>query len=66
MVNIWDYEIGENIKITDTDGEIFVGRIVSIFDVDETYNDEDDITIDVNGRYIGFVPSEIKKIERVR
>lgn len=63
MVNIWDFAEAKKIKLTDINGQEFVGDIVAMFDKDETYDDEDSIDLSVNGGIIGFMQSEIRNIE---
>lgn len=65
MINLWDYANSKKVKITDINGKEFLGNVVAVFDKEETYDDEDSIDISVNGNYIGFFPSEIKKIEDI-
>lgn len=65
MVNIWDFVNAKKVKITDVDGNEFSGNVVAIFDKDETYDEEDSMDISVNGKCMGFFPSEIKKIEKI-
>ncbi len=65
MTNIWNFVNAKRVKITDMDDEEFVGDVVAIFDKDETYDEEDSIDILVEGNYIGFFSSEIKKIEKI-
>jgi len=66
MINLWKYQDAKRIKLTDIDGQEFVGRIVDITDAGE-YADEDiqenGITISANGAHIEFMQSEIKSIE---
>lgn len=63
MVNLWDFVNAKIVKLTDFNGQEFVGDVVSIFDKEETYGDEDSIDLCVNGEDIGFMQSEIKNIE---
>lgn len=65
MVNIWDFVNAKKVKLTDVNGKEFVGEVVSVFDKEETYDDEDSIDLYVRGNYIGFMQSEIKSIEEV-
>lgn len=63
MINIWDYVGAGRIRLVDTDGDEFEGAVVCVMDTEENGRDEDDITICVNGKYIGFKQSEIRSIE---
>lgn len=63
MVNIWDFTNARKAKLTDLNGQEFVGDVVAIFDKEETYDVEDSIDLCVNGVIIGFMQSEIKNIE---
>lgn len=60
---LWDYNDAHKIRITDIDGDVFEGYIVVIMDGEENGLGEDDITIKVGSKYIGFRQSEVKKIE---
>ena len=69
MVNIWDYKDCDTIEITDTDGNVFKGRIVDITDADEKSDleeYEDSITIKVDENNIEFLQSEIAEITIIR
>lgn len=66
MINIWDFTNVKKIKLTDLDGQEFVGDVVAIFDKEETYDEEDSIDLSVNGGIIGFLQSEIKNIEVIK
>ena len=65
MVRIWECQSGEKIRLSDNTGKKYIGKIVAIFDADETNDDKDGITVDVKGDYIGFFANEISEIERV-
>ena len=69
MFNIWDYKDCDTIEITDTDGNVFKGRIVDITDADEKSDleeYEDSITIKVDENNIEFLQSEIAEITIIR
>ncbi len=69
MVNIWNYKDCDIIEITDTDGNVFKGRIVDITDADEKSDleeYEDSITIKVDENNIEFLQSEIAEIKIIR
>ena len=59
----------KKIKIVDVDGEEYIGIIDEITEAEE-YEDvnitEDGITIDVDGRLIEFMQSEINSIEIIK
>ena len=66
MVNIWDYKDCDTIEITDTEGNVFQGKIVDITDADEKSDIEeyeDSITINVDKINIEFLQSEIAEIK---
>lgn len=67
MINIWNFVNSKKVKITDIDGDIFIGNVICVMDTEENGSDEDDITIQVDkDKIIGFVQSEIKKIEDIK
>lgn len=64
MVNIWDYQNANKIKLTDISGKEWVGYVIVLTDQEEDEEaTEDSITIRVDGDYIGFYESEITSIE---
>lgn len=67
MINVWDYQHANRIKITDIDGQVFTGKVVEVTDVEDESPDygfgEDSITIEVEGREISFPQSEILGID---
>lgn len=68
MINVWDYQDVEGkVKLTCTDGQVFVGNMGEITDVGEESEDygfgEDSLTIYSDRRAIVFPQSEIKSIE---
>ena len=66
MINLWQYQEAKRVKITDVDGQEFIGYVVDVTDSGE-YADEEiqenGITISLNGNHIEFMQSEIKSIE---
>jgi len=69
MINVWDYQEAENIRVTTVDDEIFSGKVISVDDVEEESDlgfDEDSISIWDGERAIGLKQSEIKSIEVLR
>ncbi|MBR3819622.1 MAG: hypothetical protein IKJ41_10840 [Clostridia bacterium] len=69
MVNIWNYKDCDTIEITDTDGNVFKGRIVDITDAEEKSDleeYEDSITIKVDENNIEFLQNEIAEIKIIR
>lgn len=67
MINIWNFVNSKKVKITDIDGNIFIGNVICVMDTEENGSDEDDITIQVDkDKIIGFLQSEIKKIEDIK
>lgn len=67
MVDVWNYVNSKKVKITDIDGEIFVGDVVCVMDSEENGTNEDDITIQINKEtIIGFSQSEIESIEDMK
>lgn len=71
MINLWQYQDAEKIKITDIDGQEFIGYIDEITDAEEymyddreeTSNFEDGITLVIGKELVEFMQSEIKSIE---
>lgn len=67
MVNVWNYANSKKVKITDADGEVFIGGVVCVMDSEENGENEDDITIQIDKDTImGFLQSEIKNIEEIK
>ncbi len=60
-MNIWDYQykLKKTIKITDKDGDVFVGKLIEIMDVDEMDTEEPRVVIKTEDGFIGFWESEI-------
>ena len=66
MIDLWKYQEAKKIKLTDVDDEVFVGTVLDVTDSSEYADeeiDEDGITIDIDGRHIEFMQSEVKEIE---
>ena len=66
MINLWQYEYGEKVKIVDIDNHVFVGMPQEVTDKDERTDEERQeigITVDVNGALVEFFQSDIKSIE---
>lgn len=65
-INVWIAKDANTVKLTDTDGNVYTGRVVEIVDVGEQSEDygcgEDCIAIAVDGREIEFMESEIADI----
>lgn len=66
-MNIWDYqyEYKHDLKLTDKDGDVFVGRLLDIMDTDEMDTEEPRVTLETSDGIIGFWESEIASIEIV-
>ena len=63
MIDIWNYNGKRKVKVT-TKESVFYGSVVCVMNTEENGREEDDITIEtVDGRFIGFMPSEIESIE---
>lgn len=65
MIDIWKFHDSDKIKLTDTDGNVYIGNVVIVDDAEETGDPEDGITIYVEGRYLGFLQSEIAEIQEL-
>ena len=66
MINLWQYQDATKIRITDIDGQEFIGNVVDVTDAGEYANEEiqeNGITISSNGNHIEFMQSEIKSIQ---
>jgi len=68
MINIWEYGIGDKVRILSSSNMIFIGRIESITDAEERSDldiQEDGIYIITDaGRHIEIYQSEIKEISK--
>ena len=64
-VNIWDFYGAKMVKVTTKNGKEIIGEITAIFDVEETYDSEDSITITTQDSiHVGIFASEVEKIEK--
>ena len=65
MINIWEYANSlPRIKLRANDDQVFVGKTIMVWDAEETDDDEDSITIEMDDGVIRtFYPSEIAEIE---
>lgn len=62
-MNIWDFNY-QKVRLTDKDGDIFVGSIIDISPAEDEDLGEDCAALELSdGRIIGFYESEIKSIE---
>ena len=65
MVDLFQFEYAERVRIIDIDGDEFVGKVIDVADREDTVDGKnDEITISVNGEYIGFSADEISSIEK--
>ena len=68
MINIWEYNIGDKVRILANNNIIFIGCIEAITDIEERSDldiQEDGIyIITENGRHIEIYQSEIKEITK--
>lgn len=66
MINLWQYQDANKIKVTDIDEQEFIGNVIDVTDAGE-YADEEiqenGITISINGNHLEFMQSEIKSIQ---
>ena len=63
MIDLWKYVNAEKIRIVDVEGKEYAGMLIAVMDGDENGRNEDDITILYKGEYLGFLQSEIVKLE---
>lgn len=65
MVNVWDYaNTLPRISLKATDGNVYTGRVIYVWDAEETDDTEDSITIEFDsGEIMSFYPDEIESIE---
>lgn len=65
MVNVWDYANSlPHIRLKDTDRNVYVGRVIYVWDAEETEDMEDSITLEMDsGEIKSFYPDEIESIE---
>lgn len=63
MLNLWDYDGCNRLRIECVDGQILEGELISIDDEEESGLQEEGLSIFTeNGLYIGIGKSEIKRI----
>lgn len=66
MGNIWDFIYQDRVRITDHDGDAFIGSVISIDDPEEDEDGEateDTLSLELeDGRIIEFLTSEIASI----
>lgn len=65
MINIWEYANSlPKVKLETEDGKTYSGKVVIVFDKDETGEEQDSISIQTGKEeIISFFPSDIKSIE---
>lgn len=65
MVNIWDYANSHpRIKLMSKSGNTFIGGVIAVWDAEETDDDDDSITLEMDsGEIKSFYPDEIESIE---
>ncbi|MDD6312132.1 MAG: hypothetical protein PUB08_01490 [Firmicutes bacterium] len=66
-INVWTAKDANTVKLTDIDGDMFIGKVVDIIDEGEESEDygygEDSIALSIDGKEILFSESEIANIE---
>ena len=62
MVNIWDFaNTLPELEIETVDGEKFLGKVVAVFDAEESGEEQDNLSLELSdGRIVSFFPSEIR------
>ena len=66
MVNIWKYEIADNIRLFSIDGRIIDGKVVDIIDAGEKEDEsEDSICVENKNGIYEFCQSEVKEIQAI-
>lgn len=67
MINLYHYQDCKKIKILADDDKEYIGYVGDITDVEDQSSDyspaEDSISLKVDGKWIEFFQSEIKRIE---
>lgn len=65
MVNVWDYANSlPNVRLRTTDKSVYAGRVIYVWDAEETEDTEDSITLEMDsGGIKSFYPNEIESIE---
>ncbi|MDL2236087.1 hypothetical protein LJC07_08140 [Christensenellaceae bacterium OttesenSCG-928-L17] len=68
MIDLWEFATEKKIRVTDTDGKVFIGMVGDVTDAGERSDlepQEDGITIWVEGSPVELLQSEIRSIEVV-
>lgn len=66
MINLWEYNPGDNVRIICVDGQVLDGAVTDIQDADESGFGEDAVNILTSGsQWIGIGQSEIASIEKL-
>lgn len=65
MVNVWDYaNAWPRVNLKTTTGDWIVGKVIMVFDAEETEDIKDSIDIELDsGEIKSFYPDEIESIE---
>ena len=69
MINLWQYQDANKVKITDVNGQEFIGNVLDVTDAGEYADEdiqEDGITISFHGNHVEFMQSEIQSIEIIK
>lgn len=68
MINVWDYQEANRVRLVDIDNDEFTGNVIDVTDAEEFMDGttEDTLTIEVDGKHIEFLQSEIKAIEQLQ
>lgn len=64
MINIWEYANKlPNLEIETTEGQRFSGKVIAVFDAEESGEEQDNLALELkNGRIVSFYPSDIKTV----
>lgn len=68
MIRLGEFEYCGKVKLTDVDGKVYVGEAMEITDAEDRSDleeQEDGITLEIDGMYIEFLISEITSIEKL-
>lgn len=65
MIDVWDYANAlPRVKLKTATGDWIIGKVIMVFDAEETEDVEDSIDIELdNGEIKSFYPDEIESIE---
>lgn len=65
MVNIWEYANSlPKVMLETVEGRMYSGKVVLVFDKDETGEEQDSISVQIGKEeIISFFPSDIKSIK---